>query len=119
MDGVSYVESPMVSILLQLYKDAEKSLMMTQIHSKIFVDIIMCGSNATAPAEWKDRGNAYSNFLRLKEIKSHNDNMADIYEFVQAYPEVNFRYFVAPTRSLGSSPLDMLNADNSTKTFPW
>jgi predicted acylesterase/phospholipase RssA len=66
--------------------------------SKITIDIIMCGSNTTDPAPWTDRNNAYSNFLRFKEIKSHNEDIADIYEFIQAYPKVNFRYFVAPTK---------------------
>lgn len=50
--------------------------------SKIYLDIIMCGGNATAPGEWNNRNNAYSNYLRFREIKSHNEDVADIYEFI-------------------------------------
>jgi hypothetical protein len=65
--------------------------------SKITIDIIVCLENSTDVGEWTDRNNAYSNFLRFKQIKDNNDFMADIYEFIQAYPKVNFRYFVGPT----------------------
>lgn len=43
--------------------------------------------------------------------------MGDINEFMMAFPEVNFRYFVEPSAPLKGG-LDLINANNATVTFP-
>jgi len=82
--------------------------------SKIIIDIIVC-SAYELPA-WKDRYNAMSNYLRFNDAKSYSDDMADIVEFKEAFPKVQFRYFVEPTGPLVGA-LKMIDASNST-TYP-
>jgi len=41
----------------------------------------------------------------------------DINEFRRAYPKVNFRHYVAPSKDIGSG-LAILNFDNATNTWP-
>ena len=36
-----------------------------------------------------------NNILRLEEIKKYKDIIANIAEFMLAFPDVNFRYFVS------------------------
>ena len=43
--------------------------------------------------------------------------MGDIVEFKQAYPKINYRHFVMPSRSLGGG-MTILNFDNATNTWP-
>jgi len=54
--------------------------------SKIILDIVVCSSYELP--EWKDRKNAMSNYLRFQDAKTHNDNVADIVEFKEAFPNV-------------------------------
>ena len=54
--------------------------------------------------------------MRYKDIKDYYNGMDDILGFIQAFPDINFRYYVQP-----SSPLplkDILNAGNATSTYP-
>ena len=43
--------------------------------------------------------------------------MADVYRFMRAFPQVNFRYYVEPSEPLASG-LGILNFENSTSTYP-
>jgi hypothetical protein len=47
--------------------------------SKIILDIVVCSSN-TLP-KYEDKKNALNNYLRFKDAKTYNDDMADILEF--------------------------------------
>ena len=84
--------------------------------SKITVDIIVCGQGPKI-GPWKNEGKAVGNYLRFKEIKDYYDGSADIWRFMQAYPKVNFRYYVEPSGSLPSG-LDIIKVDNKTVTWP-
>jgi len=83
--------------------------------SQIYLDIVICGSSSLP--KWEKKNNALSNFLRLQDIKSYRDGIADISEFLLAYPKINLRYYVEPTETLPGG-LNLLNADNSTNTYP-
>mmetsp|Transcript_1538 Transcript_1538/g.2713 ORF Transcript_1538/g.2713 Transcript_1538/m.2713 type:complete len:338 (-) Transcript_1538:193-1206(-) len=83
--------------------------------SQITLDIVLCGSSKLA--HWEDKNNAYANWLRFGDIKSYYDDMADILEFKQAYPQVNYRHLVAPSEPLKGG-LSLLNFDNETNTYP-
>ena len=83
--------------------------------SKITVDIVVCDSHQIS--QWDDKGSAINNFLRFEEIKKYNDAVANIARFMLAFPDVNFRYFVSPSGPVADG-LNMLNADNSTITWP-
>ena len=68
----------------------------------------MCGGPATLSGDYDVSPKAEDNFNRWKNIKDYYSNVADIYEFKQAFPDVNYRYYVYPTAHLGSS-LDFNN----------
>jgi hypothetical protein len=68
-------------------------------------------------AKWEKKNNALSNYLRYENIKSYRNGIADISEFLLAYPKINLRYYVEPTETLPGG-LNLLNADNSTNTYP-
>jgi predicted acylesterase/phospholipase RssA len=67
-------------------------------HSQITMDIIVCSSesmdviNAT--------GNTVDNFLRYWTISTFHWAMADVVDFMEAYPNVNYRYFFKSTKPL-------------------
>lgn len=60
--------------------------------SQIIMDIIVCSGHELGP--WENRDNAMANYLRFEDAKTYNDDMADILNFKQAFPKVQFRYFV-------------------------
>mmetsp|Transcript_26513 Transcript_26513/g.40485 ORF Transcript_26513/g.40485 Transcript_26513/m.40485 type:complete len:288 (-) Transcript_26513:187-1050(-) len=82
---------------------------------QITLDIVTCGTPHLA--KWEDKDKALANYLRYMQIKSYNNGLDDVNEFIQAYPEVNFRHYVTPSESLGSG-LAILNFDNATSTYP-
>lgn len=84
--------------------------------SKITIDIIVCGATKKL-APWNQKNKAVSNYLRFKDIKDYYDSKAEIWKFMQAYPKVNFRYYVEPSGSLPSG-LDIIKVDNKTVTWP-
>ena len=76
------------------------------------MDIIICQSKQQLTT-WTDKKDAYDNFLRFKEIKSYYDTMSEVLQNKWAYPDVNFRSFVMPSKELGPRPA-MLNFKNSS-----
>lgn len=58
-----------------------------------------------------------SNYLRFENLKSYRDGIADISGFLMAFPKITLRYYVEPTETLPGG-LNLLNADNSTSTYP-
>lgn len=63
-----------------------------------------------------DLNNAYANFMRYSTIKDYFSATADVYEFMQAFPDVNYRYYLQPSTPLPGG-LAILNFDNSTSTW--
>lgn len=59
--------------------------------SKIVLDVIILGQSRMNKSE--DTSNSIGNYLRYRDIKSYNKAAADIIEFEQAYPKINYRYF--------------------------
>mmetsp|Transcript_17322 Transcript_17322/g.29135 ORF Transcript_17322/g.29135 Transcript_17322/m.29135 type:complete len:306 (-) Transcript_17322:238-1155(-) len=82
--------------------------------SQITVDIVMCGSSFLS--EWEDKNNGYSNQIRFKEIRQYYDDLQDVYEFKQSFPEVNYRHLVMPTGKIKGG-LNMINFNNATNTY--
>lgn len=108
IDGGSVWNTNLVSAV-------ERCMEIVDDESKVTLDIIECTGYELAP--WKDRNDALNNILRYQDVKGFHDDTADINEFKQAFPKVNYRYFVAPATPLASG-LGILDADNSTSTFP-
>mgnify|MGYP006891260070 CR=1 FL=1 len=68
------------------------------------------------PEDTKDL-HAYGNYMRRREIASFNNNrMKDYFEFKQAFPEVQFRYFMRPSEPMKGG-LNLLNFNNDTNTY--
>ena len=42
----------------------------------------------------------FTYWTRKREIRAYYENMNDIKEFMHAYPDVNFRYFIQPEKAL-------------------
>ena len=82
--------------------------------SKITVDIIVCDSHdITKLTEAKK---ALGNLMRFRGIKSYYDGSADILRFKQAFPKVNFRYYIEPSEALEGG-LQLLDFNNATHTY--
>jgi len=84
--------------------------------SQINIDIVTVHGGKKQKA-WENKGKTDSNWLRYEDIKEHYNSISDVYEFQQAFPKVNFRYYVEPTESIPGG-LDIINVDNSTITWP-
>jgi len=84
--------------------------------SKITIDIIVCHAGKKF-SDWEDKDKAIGNFMRYKEIKDVYSSNADIWLFQQAYPDVNFRYYVEPSGPLPGG-LSIIKVDNATVTWP-
>jgi hypothetical protein len=74
----------------------------------IVLDIISCGSPHLQDYN-EDKNKTINNFNRYRQIKDYDSSMADVYEFKQAFPKVNFRYYVMPSESFKGSMLDFEN----------
>jgi len=84
--------------------------------SKITIDIITVHGGKHL-GEWKNKNKAINNYLRFTDIKDYYDSKADIWRFMQAFPNVNFRYLVEPSGKLPGG-LDIIKVDNKTVTWP-
>ena len=108
MDGGAVWNTNLVSAV-QRCKEQVKA------DSEITLDIIVCDNNSLA--KWEDTKNTVGNYLRYNELANYHNSVADILEFMKAYPGINYRYFVQPSKALPGG-LNLLNGDNSTSTFP-
>ena len=84
--------------------------------SQIIVDVVVCAAHDLT--KWTDQKNTVGNYLRAKDIKDYHVGMSDFIEVVEAYPKVNFRYFVQPSQKLPGTGLDTIKVDNATITWP-
>jgi predicted acylesterase/phospholipase RssA len=107
MDGGTMYNVNLVSAVQRCRENVDQD-------SKITIDIAVCDSHHLS--NWTDSGNAIGNYLRRSNIKSYQESMEDIYSFKRAFPEVHFRYFVAPSEPLKDG-IGMLDFTNSTTTW--
>ena len=83
----------------------------------IIVDIVLCNGAVEQKVEWSDRDNAVANLEHYKNIKKKTTNMNNIAEFIQAYPQVDFRYLVMPEAEVMPGGLSWMSFDNDTVTW--
>lgn len=62
-------------------------------HSKIIVDIIVMYPETNQRLNSTD-GNSWENYMRSHTIHSYYVLLSDIYAFMRAHPQVQYRYFV-------------------------
>lgn len=84
--------------------------------SEITIDIILCSSHEL-PSWNENTSSALNNWLRYDGIKKYHNGVADVVEFREAFPKVNYRYYIEPTGPVAGG-LDILKVDNSTVTWP-
>ena len=83
--------------------------------SKITIDILVC-FGYDIDKDFRQAGNTIDNYNRFIQIRDYYNGMDDVLNFMRAFPDVNFRYYVQPSSPLPS--LKMLDANNATSTFP-
>lgn len=108
MDGGTVWNTNLVSAVERCRETADDD-------SDITVDILVCRSYNLPPRG--DTGKTLENYLRYEEIKSYHQDVNDVVEIMQAYPKVNFRYYVSPSETLAGG-LDIINVNNATVTWP-
>jgi hypothetical protein len=72
------------------------------------MDIISCSQSKINKTE--STSNTINNYLRYRDIKTYNKHARDIFEFMQAYPNITFRYFFKSSKPL-SGGLDEMKFD--------
>lgn len=74
----------------------------------IIVDFILCGDHSIATVEELAKKSTIGHLMRGMEVKSFFNGMNDYNSSVQAYPDVTFRYVIAPSENIegGFIPLD-------------
>ena len=108
MDGASAWNTNLVSAIKRCREEVDDD-------SKIVLDIINCDSSTLDKID--NTTNTYSNYYRFKDIKNYANNLNDIHEFQRAYPKVNFRHYIQPSKALKGNGPNMINFDNSTCTY--
>ena len=84
--------------------------------SQITLDILECSPHSLDSMGKPDE-KSIGNFMRYKDIKSWARGSDDVNEFMQAYPDINYRHYIEPKESLVSG-LDEVRFDNATITWP-
>jgi hypothetical protein len=80
--------------------------------SKITLDILVIGWSSQPPTYPKSNlTNGLDNWRRYLELKKFTKGHRDIYEFMQAYPKVNFRYLLHHSQGLKYSMMDFNGQD--------
>jgi predicted patatin/cPLA2 family phospholipase len=94
-----------VNVGVDLLTGINKCFEMGFEEKDIIVDTILCGK--LGMDENKKSLHTLGVLTRVLEIIRHNNSIRDVVEAVRIYPEINFRYLVAPEKMLpsGSVPL--------------
>jgi hypothetical protein len=66
--------------------------------------------------KWKHQKDAFSNFLRFKDIKDYYDGASNVYNFIKAFPNINYRHYIQPSQPVAGS-IGILDFNNATNTW--
>lgn len=81
--------------------------------SKITMDIVM--EEAVVIDELDDDNfSTLGHYMRGRQISKYNKGMANVFQAMRAYPEVNWRYLVQPSGDLPNGPKLILFGNHST-----
>lgn len=75
---------------------------------KIVLDIVICGHHDPIKEE-KASGTTIENYFRAWYLQSEKKSLRNVYEFMRARPEIDFRYFVYPSIDIGPMSSQHLN----------
>lgn len=93
MDGGTVWNNNLVSAVERCHEIVDSD-------EQITIDIITCSSGR--PTAQNASGNSISNWLRYWELSGFYKNLDDIFEFKQAFPNVNYRYLFIASKPLAS-----------------
>lgn len=68
--------------------------------SRIILDVIVMFSNKIEDRSAHEEFNPIHNLMRIKDIKDQQALNNDIGEFMKAFPEVQYRYFIQPDKQI-------------------
>lgn len=93
---------------LDVFKAVERCLDVVSEESQVVVDMIFCEGKEMAPLQNGVNFTTNDVFTRSKDIRSYDKSMWYLYNAIQAYPDVNFRYIIIPSKPLagGVVPFD-------------
>jgi predicted acylesterase/phospholipase RssA len=83
---------------------------------QITIDIVVCGYGGI-DGSWEFKDDTLNNYMRNKQINEYHSSISDVAHFKGAFPDVNFRYFLAPSQALAGG-LGILDFSNTTSTWP-
>mmetsp|Transcript_12856 Transcript_12856/g.21745 ORF Transcript_12856/g.21745 Transcript_12856/m.21745 type:complete len:270 (-) Transcript_12856:151-960(-) len=90
--GMRLVDSLASGWNVNMVSAIQKCMERVQDHSRITLDVIVMYPDRIEQIE--STGSTISNWRRKQEFKSYYGLLSDIAEFMKAYPEINYRYFV-------------------------
>lgn len=98
---------------LEVFKAVERCLDVVEDESDVIVDMIFCQGQEMAPLTNGVNWTTYDVFTRTRDIHSYDNSMWYLYTAMQAYPDVNFRYIIIPSKPLagGIVPFDFANSN--------
>lgn len=74
----------------------------------IIIDAIFCDPQNPEPLE-SELNHTWQIYERVRQIQSHSSIVGNLSYLMRLYPQVNFRYFIAPQTQLGND-LDFSHA---------
>ena len=100
-------------INLDVFSAVERCLDVVSDESDIIVDMIFCSGASMNPVSNPSSMVTSDVVARAKNIKDYDHSMWYVYNAMQAYPNVNFRYMIVPSKPLAGSilPLDFDQAN--------
>lgn len=84
-----------------------RCLDVTGDYSKIIVDIAGCHHYSLNASDTELK--SYEVLQRVQEIHSYDKGLYELYYALTAFPQVNFRYYILPSQSLGKVELNFTN----------
>ena len=77
------------------------------------LDVIKLGNSPSVDYKAEENTNTVSHYMRHREIHKTHKDIGDLVEFMQAHPDVQYRYLIQPEGNLIKWVLGMLNFDFS------
>ncbi len=93
---------------LDVFSAIERCLDVVPDESQIIVDMIFCSGAHLAPLPAADKLTVTAVQSRVSAVKSYDSAMWFVYNAMNAYPQVNYRYIIVPSAGMpgGLVPLD-------------
>jgi Zn-dependent M32 family carboxypeptidase len=88
MDGGTEWNINLVSVVQKCREQVESD-------ADIILDIVSCWTHTEKP--FSVSMDTFENYYRVKQMQKYFSKMNDVVEFIQAFPDIDFRYYITPT----------------------